>query len=168
MGFYDFRKGLRMPATAQDERVRGRPANETLAQHLKHCAAMKNGHVCPFMRKMLDVDMIDRDRTFSDDDPDVLSAVEEGKKVSVAAPSDGEPISPVAFEKLAAYMTDMWKYSDTLDHDRTDDAVVNKAINAGLAAMREILTKEDCVVGTDKGNEKIVIIPPPAAGGDGL
>ena len=90
----------------------------------------------------------------------MLSAVEEGKKTTAEDPETSEPISPVAFEKLAAYMTDMWKYTDTLDNTRISDAVVNKAINAGLAAMREILTKEDCVVGTDKGNEKIVILPP--------
>lgn len=164
MGYFDFQKDLLKPtAPAMDERE-NRPAKETLAQHLKHCQAMKNGHVCPFVRKMLDVDELDRDKNFSDDDPDVLSAVENGKKVTVEAPSDGDQISPVAFEKLAAYMTDIWKYTDSLDQRRIYDAVVNKAINAGLAAMREILTKEDCVVGTDKDNEKIVILPPPADG----
>lgn len=160
MGYFDFQKDLLKPtAPTMDER-KNRPAKETLAQHLKHCDAMKNGHVCPFVRKMLDVDELDRDKTFSSDDPDVLSAVEEGKKTTISAPEEGEPISPVAFEKLAAYMTDIWKYTDTLDTTRISDAVVNKAINAGLSAMREILTKEDCVVGTDKKNEKIVIIPP--------
>lgn len=165
MGYFDFRQKLLEPKSpAMDERTKGRPTNETLAQHLKHCEAMKNGHVCPFVKKMLDVDMIDRDKNFSDDDPDVLSAVEEGKKVTLAPESAGEPISPVAFEKLAAFMTDIWKYSDTLDQEKVSDAVVNKAINAGLAAMREILTKEDCVVGTDKSNDKIVIIPPAGEG----
>ena len=167
MGYFDFRQKLLKPtSSAMDERTKVRPTNETLAQHLKHCQAMKNGHVCPFVRKMLDVDELDRDKTFSDEDPDVLSAVEEGKKVAVTTPEDGEPISPLVFEKLASYMTDMWRYTDTLDQTRISDAIVNKAINAGLAAISEILTKEKCVVGTGNNNEKIVIIPPPVDGGE--
>lgn len=168
MGYFDFRQKLLKPTSAaMDERTKSRPTNETLAQHLKHCEAMKNGHVCPFVRKMLDVDELDRDKTFSDDDPDVLSAVEEGKKVAVTTQKNGEPISPLVFEKLASYMTDLWKYTDSLDQTRIYDAVVNKAINAGLAAISDILTKEKCVVGTGNNNEKIVIIPPPVDdGGD--
>ena len=156
MGFFDYRDSVHSALKDDKEKKerKDHPKNETIAQHLKHCKA-KN---CPFMR-FVDIDKVDASAGPSEKTPQLVTAVENGTAKTVEV-NPSKPIGSTVFEKLAAAMSDMWKYADELDAEKEDESIVKRVIESGLTAMHEELDENDCVTKTDDDAAKVVIVPP--------
>lgn len=152
MNFFGFRKDKWEGDAPKDRK--DHPKNETISEHLKHCTA-KN---CPFLRK-LDIDAVDPAQTDGESEPQLITAVENGEVKTVKIDAN-KPISTVVFEKLAAAMSEMWAYANSLNHKKTDESIVKEVIERGLSEMHSALSDNDCVTKADGKSNKVVILPP--------